>query len=196
MDELKVYFGIALGIIIVLGILMLGVTFLMGMGNVLLDRCEWNGFYDWPDYDFALQEPHILVTELNAQPEIVLIRGIPGSGKSTIAKEEYPDHVLCEANQYFTRRGRWLYNHKRVKNAHAWCQRKALSELEKGNNIVVANTFIRLWELKPYFDMGYPVKIVVAKGNYRNWHNVPEKVVERMKHNYEPSELDDVLIDS
>lgn len=32
---------------------------------------------------------------------IVLIRGVPGSGKTTKAKAEYPDHELIEADQFF-----------------------------------------------------------------------------------------------
>ena len=31
---------------------------------------------------------------------IVLIRGVPGSGKTTKAKAEYPDHELIEADQF------------------------------------------------------------------------------------------------
>jgi len=33
--------------------------------------------------------------------EIILIRGVPDSGISTIAVSDYPNHVNCEADQFF-----------------------------------------------------------------------------------------------
>ena len=42
-------------------------------------------------------------------PEIVLIRGVPGSGKTTMAKTKFPNHVLCEADQFFTHLGTGMY---------------------------------------------------------------------------------------
>ena len=33
--------------------------------------------------------------------DLVIIRGLPGSGKTTMAKRDFHDYVLCEADQYF-----------------------------------------------------------------------------------------------
>lgn len=38
--------------------------------------------------------------------ELVLIRGEPGAGKTTLAKR-MKKHILIEADQYFTRRGKY-----------------------------------------------------------------------------------------
>ena len=118
--------------------------------------------------------------------EIILIRGIPGSGKTTIAKRKYPNHVLCEADQYFYADGEYVYKHKRIKEAHEWCKHKTMLALQHGNSVVVANTFIKLWELQAYFKMGYPVKVIVADGEYNNVHGVPPHVIKRMRESFEP----------
>lgn len=35
--------------------------------------------------------------------EMIIIRGLPGSGKTTMAKQIYSGHVLCEVDQFFLR---------------------------------------------------------------------------------------------
>lgn len=118
-------------------------------------------------------------------PEIVLIRGIPGSGKTTKARAEYPNHVLCEADMFFDTDDGYKYDHGKIKEAHEYCFNKAKNALMMGMNVVVANTFIRLWEMQKYIDLHYPVKIVDANGDYENVHGVPVDVVERMRERYE-----------
>lgn len=119
------------------------------------------------------------------EAQLVLIRGIPGSGKSTMAKTEYADHVHYEADQYFIRDGVYRFNPKKLKEAHERCRELTLKSLQNGDKVVVSNTFTRVWEMQPYLDMGFPVKVVTATGNYENVHNVPKEAVERMKLRFE-----------
>lgn len=118
-------------------------------------------------------------------PEIVLIRGVPGSDKTTKAKTEYADHKLVEADMFFEDDGTYKYDHRKIKDAHKWCQDTVEQWLEMGYDVVVANTFTRVWEMQPYLDMGYPVKIVEATGNYGNVHGVPPEIVRRMRERFE-----------
>lgn len=118
--------------------------------------------------------------------ELVIIRGCPGSGKSTLAKDQYPNHILIEADQYFiSGDGSYRFDPSQIKCAHAWCQKMTLCLLNEGKDVVVANTFTRLCELRPYLEMGYPYTVVVAQGNFKNIHGVPSEVVNRMKANFE-----------
>ena len=117
--------------------------------------------------------------------EIVLIRGVPGSGKTTTAKREFPKHVHFEADMFFMKDGNYCYDAKFIKEAHKWCQQQVREAVEQGKNIAVSNTFIKVWEMNPYFGMNVPVRVVEATGNYDNIHNVSKETVQKMKERFE-----------
>jgi predicted kinase len=120
--------------------------------------------------------------------ELVLIRGLPGSGKSTLAKA-MKDHVHLEADMYFMVDGEYRFDHGNIKRAHEWCQSECFNHLKAGRSVVVSNTFTQKWELRAYLDMakrlGVPVKVVVADGQYKNVHGVPDDVIEKMRQRWE-----------
>jgi predicted kinase len=115
--------------------------------------------------------------------ELVLIRGLPGSGKSTMARA-MKTHRHFEADMFFTDLdGAYLYDASKIKAAHEWCQMNAKWALERGESVVVSNTFTRQFEMAPYFAMaktfGIEPRIVEATGNWPNVHGVPAEVVEK-----------------
>lgn len=120
-----------------------------------------------------------------------LIRGIPGSGKSTLAKNL--DGILLEADMYFVNKdGEYKHDKRFIKEAHSWCQIEMKRLLLAGYDVVVANTFIKAWEITNYLNIAQSlgldleIELIEATGNYKNVHGVPDEIVKRMKSQYEP----------
>ncbi len=120
---------------------------------------------------------------------LVLVRGLPGSGKSTFAKQNYPSYNHYEADMYFVKDGVYTYNPEKIRDAHEWCQAKTLISLRRDESVVVSNTFTRLWEMTPYLMMidkfGDNCEVFTMRGNYQNIHGVPDSVLEQMKARWE-----------
>lgn len=106
---------------------------------------------------------------------LTLIRGKPGSGKTTLAKM-YPG-TLVEADQYFVGSdGEYCFDGSKLGAAHRWCQQETERLLAKGIDVVVANTFSQRWELRPYHQLAAKyralINVVQAKGDYGSVHGV------------------------
>lgn len=133
--------------------------------------------------------------------ELVIIRGPSGSGKTTFAEKAFQNHRLFEADQLFTICGAYLYDPKRIGEAHAACQAAVAEALiDHDAKVVVANTFVKLWEMRPYQAIaklaGAELTIIRMGGYPRpNVHNVPEEVVKRQIEGFEPSR-DEIVVHS
>lgn len=124
---------------------------------------------------------------------LVLLRGLPGSGKSTTAKELFPNAPHFEADMYFTNRETGIYNFdpNRLGSAHLWCRRMTETAMSEGHTIVVvSNTFTTEKELKDYFKLaqsfGYKVITMIVENRHdgENIHGVPEDKLEIMRERF------------
>jgi predicted kinase len=120
---------------------------------------------------------------------LILVRGIPGSGKSTFAKLICNQHV--EADMFFELDGEYKFDPSKLKQAHEWCKNKAEGWMKNGYNVAVSNTFTQEWEMQPYFELakkyGYMVHTLIKENRHegKNVHNVPEEKLEQMKNRFE-----------
>ena len=138
--------------------------------------------------------------------KLIILRGLPGSGKTTYAKAlitaRWPYNVhICSADKYFERPdGRYSFNGgSELGFAHAWCQAEARRLM--ANNVatvVIDNTNSRRAEFQPYLDMaakfGYSVDVIMigrvddeAAREYRRrgLHNVPKSTYVAMINRWE-----------
>lgn len=123
--------------------------------------------------------------------ELILLRGIPGCGKSTLAKSLGGRHI--EADMYHINHdGDYDWRPENVKASHKWCQEECEEEMEKGTaKVVVSNTFTQELEMKPYYELsdkyGYTVFSLIVENRHggKNVHNVPEETLEKMRDRFE-----------
>lgn len=118
---------------------------------------------------------------------MILVRGLPGSGKSTLAAKLAAKHL--EADMFFLKKGRYCFEGKRIKDAHAWCLSEAKYFLNQEENVVVSNTFTTMDEMRPYIETAkaYQVVLIIieCQDDYGSIHEVPAKTIENMKSRWE-----------
>ena len=126
---------------------------------------------------------------------LYIVRGIPGSGKSTFAKTLGGIHI--EADQYFVdSEGNYNFDGSKIKLAHEYCKAQTEAWMKTDGDqvnvdkIAISNTFTQEWELETYFELakkyGYKVFSVIIETRHKNKneHNVPEEKVEQMRNRF------------
>jgi predicted kinase len=126
---------------------------------------------------------------------LYILRGIPGSGKTTLAKSIGAVHF--EADMYFMVGKEYKFDVTKLKQAHAWCQDQVRISMKNSDNkigdlrIAVSNTFTQEWEMEPYVEMakeyGFKVFTLIVENRHGgvNQHEVPEDKIELMKNRFE-----------
>lgn len=124
---------------------------------------------------------------------LIIVRGLPGSGKSTIAHDLARTSGLrgysieiCETDQFFMKDGKYEFDASKLHRYHTKNQDACWNAMKNDVDwVVVSNTSLTLSEVVPYIHSavlsGYDVQVVTAKGNYESLHAVPLETIERMR---------------
>ena len=96
---------------------------------------------------------------------LVIMRGLPGAGKSTYAAENFNSLVISADDWFMTEDGEYDFRPWEIGRAHEDCKLRLLKAMQKGlYTIVLDNTHTQWWEAEFPIAMaeafGYKVKII------------------------------------
>jgi tRNA nucleotidyltransferase/poly(A) polymerase/predicted kinase len=146
------------------------------------------------------------LVEGGAGRRLVLMRGLPGSGKSTRAKEIAGNHgKIFSTDDYFG--DPYVFDGSKIAQAHQWNQDRTAKAMAAGHPLVVVdNTNIKREHMEPYLKLakqhGYDVSYEHSKAPWawdehecarRNAHGVPLAAIKNMKHSFDESAVSDLV---
>lgn len=124
---------------------------------------------------------------------LILVRGIPGSGKSTFADKAAAAigaKVHTTDDFFVDKNGNYNWDGNKVRRAHEWNQDRTDSALQAGHNVIVPNTMTTAKEMRPYLDMakkhGAKVHVYRAVFPGKNVHGVPDETLRKMADRFQP----------
>jgi adenylate kinase family enzyme len=108
---------------------------------------------------------------LNDKPYLILIGGPSGSGKSTLARTIINSYhplpfYMFEADDYFSKNGKYNFDAKGLGQAHKECWNNVLHNLKSGCNTIVSNTFTTHKETEKYLNLR----------NYQVYYTFPNRI--------------------
>ncbi|GLG97584.1 Uncharacterized protein GBIM_04335 [Gryllus bimaculatus] len=139
---------------------------------------------------------------------MVLMRGCPGSGKTSLARKiiksthgQDEQKYIFSTDHYFifVGNGKYKFDPRLLPNAHKWNQDRVNEEVRKETNpIIIDNTNLEAWEMEPYVTAavkyGYSVEFLEPRTSWRNnafelehknTHGVARKKIEDMLSRFE-----------
>jgi tRNA uridine 5-carbamoylmethylation protein Kti12 len=150
--------------------------------------------------------------------KLYIIRGLPGSGKSTYARQfirsqedaaiqnfikevdmtfdDIPGFLHIEADMFFETDTNYNFDTRLLRTAHQWCYANAVKHLRNGFNVVVSNTFTTMKEMAKYLEINdfvddVAIEVIEIKTQFKSVHNIPDEKFQQMKDRWQeiPEEL-------
>lgn len=130
-----------------------------------------------------------------------LLRGAPGSGKSTMAERirGCGGALIFETDNFFVdsvNRHDYHFDASLLGTAHWWNQGEVIRACRDYPTVpvIVANTFTHNWEIKPYLEIAKAFKrrvfVLTLRTEHDNVHNVPDETVKKHRLGLQEFDMD------
>ncbi|WP_196795727.1 AAA family ATPase [Leptospira meyeri] len=133
-------------------------------------------------------------TSSETNKTLLVLRGIPGSGKTSLANAISLTNgaPIYSIDSYFENEvGEYHFDYQKNHLAYKDCEAKTKHALERNLPfVIVDNTFTLEWELEPYIRLAnefeYKLHVVTVENRHggKNVHQIPEEQIEKMKAKY------------
>lgn len=121
------------------------------------------------------------------KPIMTLVRGLPGSGKSTWASKLGIFHI--EQDMFRVRGGQYMFNWKDGVMPHHSLSGISGFLMTHGVDLVISECFVTLEEIQFFTCRAdackYDVRVVKMLGDYGSIHEISEQVIDIMKAQWE-----------
>ncbi len=130
----------------------------------------------------------------NEIKSLILLRGLPGSGKTTLAEvlSENGKYPVLSIDSFFTD-ALGNYSFEFIKNhlAYKSCEAQTQKQMHMGfEKIFVDNTFTIEWEMEPYFklaaEFNYRIFVLTVENRHgnKNVHHISDEQIKKMAEKY------------
>ena len=111
---------------------------------------------------------------------LTIVRGLPGSGKSTFAKEKFPGILHLENDMLHMADGKYQFVESKAGPRQVLLRELCSLAIENGSDVVVSNVFVSRRAVDIYRAIaevhGAEFKVYRMDNDFGNVHNVPAKV--------------------
>ena len=129
------------------------------------------------------------------QKSLILLRGLPGAGKSTLANvlSENKMYPIFSVDDFFTDEitGEYVFNFSDNHLAYKQCEELSRDAMKQNiAKVFVHNTFTMDWELEPYIKLAaefdYTLFVVTVENYHgkQNTHGVSDEQLQKMVEKY------------
>jgi len=126
---------------------------------------------------------------------LIIVRGLPGSGKSTFAKSLNIFHV--EIDMFCMIDSKYQWDATKGRQRSELCFSAARNALQAGIDVVVSNTFARKRDIEPYARLAREFNanfvVYLTTGGHRSIHPVPDETITRLRESWEDFPLEILL---
>ena len=131
--------------------------------------------------------------------KLIILRGLPGSGKSVIARKLVGNGIIHSTDDYLIKNGKYEFDHDNIAKFHYFNLMDSIRSMKKGiSPLIIDNTNIMAFHCINYVEQGkmygYEIEVVEADTPWafdveelvkRNSHNVPKETIIDMLQKYE-----------